>query len=162
MTQNIGMTRYPNAEAVNNKLELLKQMPIYSINRDYLKEIEAEYFDKKCAKSKELTTDAKNYIPGGVQHNLAFNHPFPLAVETAKGAYLYDVDGNKYYDFLQAGGPVILGSNPDSVRDKVIELLMSIYLNSQFQWKDIEELTEEECTTRIERMLELTLAGCFK
>ena len=44
-------------------------------------------------------------------------------MEKAKGAYLYDVDGNKYYDFLQAGGPVILGSNPDYVRDKVVELL---------------------------------------
>lgn len=45
---------------------------------------------------------------------------------------------------------------------EIVELLMSIYLNSQFQWKDIEELTEEQCIARIERMLELTLAGCFK
>lgn len=45
---------------------------------------------------------------------------------------------------------------------EIVELLMSIYLNSQFQWKDIEELTEEECRSRIERMLDLTLAGCFK
>lgn len=50
----------------------------------------------------------------------------------------------------------------DIYSTEIVELLMSIYLNSQFQWKDIEELTEEECTTRIERMLELTLAGCFK
>lgn len=45
---------------------------------------------------------------------------------------------------------------------EIVELLMSIYLNSQFQWKDIEELTEEQVRARIERMLELTLAGCFK
>ncbi len=50
----------------------------------------------------------------------------------------------------------------DIYSTEIVEMLMSIYLNSQFQWKDIEELTEEECTTRIERMLELTLAGCFK
>lgn len=78
----------------------MKTLPIYSLNRDYLHEIEDEYFDKKCSKSKEMTAAAKEIIPGGVQHNLAFNHPFPLAVEKAKGAYLYDVDGNKYYDFL--------------------------------------------------------------
>ena len=45
---------------------------------------------------------------------------------------------------------------------EIVELLMSIYLNSQFQWKDIEELTEEQCRQRIERMLEITLSGCFK
>jgi len=45
---------------------------------------------------------------------------------------------------------------------EIVELLMSIYLNSQFQWKDIEELTEEQVRERIERMLEITLAGCFK
>ena len=39
------------------------------------------------------------------------------------GPYLYDIDGNRYYDFLQAGGPTVLGSNPISVREKVIELL---------------------------------------
>ena len=36
----------------------------------------SEYFDKKCSKSKEMIAEAKNYIPGGVQHNLAFNYPF--------------------------------------------------------------------------------------
>ena len=51
----------------------------------------------------------------------------------------------------------------DNIHSKeIVEMLMSIYLNSQFQWKDIEELTEEECTNRIERMLELTLAGSLK
>ena len=45
---------------------------------------------------------------------------------------------------------------------EIVELMMSIYLNSQFQWKDIEELSEEQVRERIERMLEITLAGCFK
>lgn len=42
---------------------------------------------------------------------------------------------------------------------EIVELLMSIYLNSQFQWNDIETLTDEQCRTRIERMLELTLGS---
>ncbi|MBO4901399.1 MAG: aminotransferase class III-fold pyridoxal phosphate-dependent enzyme [Lachnospiraceae bacterium] len=41
----------------------------------------------------------------------------------AEGAYLYDKDGNQYIDFLQAGGPTILGSNYEPVRKKVLELL---------------------------------------
>ena len=62
-------------------------------------------------------------IPGGVQHNLAFNYPFPLAMAEASGPYLVDVDGNRYIDFLQAGGPTLLGSNYPTVRAKVYELL---------------------------------------
>ncbi len=45
---------------------------------------------------------------------------------------------------------------------EIVEILMSIYLNSQFQWKDIENLTEEQIRERIKRMLDLTLSGCFK
>lgn len=70
-----------------------------------------------------MTTEAQQYIPGGVQHNLAFNHPFPLVFTKAEGAYLHDLDGNSYIDFLQAGGPTVLGSNPPFVKEKVIELL---------------------------------------
>ena len=66
--------------------------------------------EQNCKRSKELTDEAKQVIPGGVQHNLAFNYPFPLAIEKAEGAYLWDVDGNRYIDFLQAGGPTVLGS----------------------------------------------------
>ena len=83
------------------------------------------YFDTKCVKSKALIEEAKQIIPGGVQHNLAFNYPFPLAIEKAHGAYLWDVDGNQYIDFLQAGGPTVLGSNYAPVREKVFELLQA-------------------------------------
>lgn len=123
MEQTFAISTYPDAKKINQKLDQLMKMPIYSIKRDVLKEYEEEYFGEKCVRSKEMVDEAMEIIPGGVQHNLAFNHPFPLAVNKAEGAYLYDVDGNKYYDFLQAGGPVVLGSNPQSVRDKVIELI---------------------------------------
>ena len=82
-----------------------------------------DYFETKCARSKALTGEASEYIPGGVQHNLAFNYPFPIAIDKAEGAHLWDVDGNRYIDFLQAGGPTVLGSNYAPVRDKVVELL---------------------------------------
>ncbi|MBR6799920.1 MAG: aminotransferase class III-fold pyridoxal phosphate-dependent enzyme, partial [Firmicutes bacterium] len=157
MTEKFAITKYPDAQAINKQLDVLKEMPIYSINRDYLKEIETEYFDKKCAGSKEMTAAAKEIIPGGVQHNLAFNHPFPLAVAKAKGAHLYDVDGNEYYDFLQAGGPVVLGSNPDFVRDKVIELLMdggpSTGLFHEYEYKLAKKISECVPTVDMFRMM---------
>ncbi len=70
-----------------------------------------------------MTDEAKQYIPGGVQHNLAFNYPFPMAIEKAEGAYLWDIDGNQYIDFLQAGGPTVLGSNYAPVREKVLDVI---------------------------------------
>lgn len=102
--------------------ELIKE-PIYSISPQALSMYENEYYAKKCSKSKEMIDEARKYIPGGVQHNLAFNHPFPLVFTGANGAYLTDIDGNEYFDFLQAGGPIVYSSNPPEVREKVIELL---------------------------------------
>ena len=84
-----------------------------------------DYFDTRCQRSRELTDAAQELIPGGVQHNLAFNYPFPIAIEKAEGAHLWDADGNRYIDFLQAGGPTVLGSNYAPVRDKITELLQS-------------------------------------
>jgi adenosylmethionine-8-amino-7-oxononanoate aminotransferase len=50
-------------------------------------------FDEKCAKSKEMTTESKNYITGAVQHNLSFNQPFLLVITKAESAFLWDLDG---------------------------------------------------------------------
>lgn len=70
-----------------------------------------KWFDTNCATSKKQYEAAQKVIPGGIQHNLANNHPFPISIDKAEGPYLYDVDGNRYYDLLMAGGPVILGNN---------------------------------------------------
>lgn len=118
-----GVTRWASAKDINDSLQELTSQPIYSVSDKAYKEICENYFDKKCAKSKEITAEAKKYIPGGVQHNLAFNKPFPMCMVKAEGAYLYDIDGNKYMDFLQAGGPTILGSNYAPVREEAIKLI---------------------------------------
>ena len=104
------------------RLEELLRQPVRPIRRDRMQAF-LNYFETRCIKSRTLTDEAGQYIPGGVQHNLAFNYPFPLAVEKACGAYIWDVDGNQYIDFLQAGGPTLLGSNYAPVREKVFELL---------------------------------------
>lgn len=123
MDSRYSISTYPNAAEINKQLDELILKPIYSVKLEALKTYEDEYYNKKCVKSKSMINEAKELIPGGVQHNLAFNHPFPLVFTRADGPYLYDIDGNKYYDFLQAGGPTVLGSNPVEVRSKVIELL---------------------------------------
>jgi glutamate-1-semialdehyde 2,1-aminomutase len=119
-----AISEWPNTDKIYDRLTALINQPPRPIRRDRMQEF-LGYFERQCPRSKALTDEAKQYIPGGVQHNLAFNYPFPLAVDKAEGAYLWDVDGNRYIDFLQAGGPTMLGSNYAPVREKVLELLQS-------------------------------------
>lgn len=123
-TQQYAISQYPDVDDVYRRLDALIAGPMRPVRRGKMQEY-LNYFDTKCARSKELTDEAKKLIPGGVQHNLAFNYPFPIAIEKADGAYLWDADGNRYIDFLQAGGPTVLGSNYAPVRDKVIEMLQT-------------------------------------
>lgn len=119
-----GISEWHDTDKVYDGLNRLISQPVRAIPRERMAEY-LEYFEKRCVKSKALTDAAKQVIPGGVQHNLAFNYPFPLAIEKAEGAYLWDADGNRYIDFLQAGGPTVLGSNYPLVREKVLEVLNS-------------------------------------
>jgi glutamate-1-semialdehyde 2,1-aminomutase len=64
------------------------------------------------SKSKELFERAQACIPGGVNSPVrAFKSVggTPLFLKNAKGAYLYDVDGNRYIDYINSWGPMILG-----------------------------------------------------
>lgn len=63
-------------------------------------------------KSKQLFERAQRSIPGGVNSPVrAFKSVggTPVFMEKAKGAYLYDADGNKYIDYIASWGPMILG-----------------------------------------------------
>ena len=122
--QTYAISEYHDTDKIYAQLNALVKQPMHPIRRDKMQEF-LKYFETDCARSKELTDEAKKFIPGGVQHNLAFNYPFPIAIEKADGAYLWDADQNQYIDFLQAGGPTVLGSNYAPVREKVFELLRS-------------------------------------
>lgn len=63
-------------------------------------------------KSQQLFERAQKSIPGGVNSPVrAFKSVggTPLFIKNAKGAYLYDVDGNRYIDYIASWGPMILG-----------------------------------------------------
>ena len=122
--QAYAISQYPDVDDIYRRLDALVRQPMRPVRHDRMQEYLA-FFDTKCVRSKQLTEEAKKFIPGGVQHNLAFNYPFPIAIEKAEEAYLWDADGNMYIDFLQAGGPTVLGSNYKPVRDKVIEMLQT-------------------------------------
>ena len=67
-------------------------------------------------RSTTLFNEAKDFIPGGVNSPVrAFNGVGgdPIFFDRGEGAYLYDVDGNKYIDYVGSWGPMILGhANP--------------------------------------------------
>ncbi len=119
-----AISEWHNTDEIYARLCALVKQPIRPLHRDRMNEV-LSYFETQCTRSKALTNEAKQYIPGGVQHNLAFNYPFPIAIEKAEGAFLWDVDGNRYIDFLQAGGPTMLGSNYAPLREKIFDLLQS-------------------------------------
>ncbi len=63
-------------------------------------------------KSKALFEEAGKVIPGGVNSPVrAFKSVggTPVFMQHAKGAYMYDVDGNRYIDYINSWGPMILG-----------------------------------------------------
>jgi len=117
-----GISQYPDVPAIEAQLEKLTHTPLRTLTPEQLADYHA-WYEEHAPGSKQAAAEAEAVIPGGVQHNLALNDPWPLAVVRAEGAYLHDVDGNRYIDFLQAGGPTVLGSNHPAVREHVLELL---------------------------------------
>ena len=152
-----AIDQYLDAAEVTRQLDELIKKPVWSIRRDKLAEYVEHYFDARCPRSKAMISQAKKVIPGGVQHNLAFNYPFPIVITRAEGAKLWDIDGNWYYDLLQAGGPTILGSNVPAVRDQVIELLNtcgpSTGLFHEFEYKLAKKVSDLVPSVEMFRML---------
>ncbi|UCE80357.1 MAG: aspartate aminotransferase family protein [Methanobacteriota archaeon] len=68
----------------------------------------AEY-KSKTKKSAEWYARASDHLPAGVTGNVKFYPPYPVYAKRAKGAYLWDLDGGKYIDYMLCFGPLILG-----------------------------------------------------
>ena len=79
----------------------------------------------RSARSAKLFARACEHIPAGVNSTARASwsgwDPYPLFVERGEGAYLHDVDGNIYIDYLLGLGPMILGHRPPRVTAAVVE-----------------------------------------
>jgi glutamate-1-semialdehyde 2,1-aminomutase len=80
--------------------------------------------------SKSLFSRAQLSIPGGVNSPVrAFRSVggTPVFMKEAKGAYLYDADGNSYIDYINSWGPMIMGHGfapvVDAIREKALEAI---------------------------------------
>ena len=160
-----AISQYPDTAGVMKQLNALINSPIRRLRKDALDGYVENYYEKKCKKSKAMISEAKEFIPGGVQHNLAFNYPFPLVFTQAKGCTLKDLDGHTYYDFLQAGGPTVLGSNPPEVLRQVIDLLKtcgpSTGLFHEYELRLAEFIAQHIPTVDMFRMLGSGTEGCM-
>jgi glutamate-1-semialdehyde 2,1-aminomutase len=77
-------------------------------------------------KSKAAFHKAQSFIPGGVNSPVrAFKAVGgdPLFIQKAEGAYMYDIDGNKYIELINSWGPMILGHANKAIEAAVIQAL---------------------------------------
>ncbi len=82
----------------------------------------------KTDRSSQLFNQAQNSIPGGVNSPVrAFKAVGgnPLFIKKAKGAYLYDEDGNSFIEMINSWGPMILGHGNEGIEKAVAEAIQS-------------------------------------
>jgi glutamate-1-semialdehyde 2,1-aminomutase len=107
------------------KIRNIVEQPMKKFKPEALKGI-LERYEKNHQKSKEIYERMKKIIPGGVEHNLAFNNPFPLASKRVYDCYMETVDNVVLKDYLMCGGPIILGHQYKPLIDKVVEVIQNI------------------------------------
>ena len=111
------------------------------------------------SKSENLYSAARELIPGGVNSPVrAFTGVggTPLFIERADGAYLYDVDGKAYIDYVGSWGPMVLGHNHPAIRNAVIEAAqrgLSFGAPTEMEVKMAELVTELVPTMDMVRMV---------
>ncbi|HAT42099.1 MAG TPA: glutamate-1-semialdehyde-2,1-aminomutase [Rheinheimera sp.] len=74
--------------------------------------------------SEQLFAKAQQTIPGGVNSPVrAFKSVggTPVFIDRADGAYIFDVDGKQYIDYVGSWGPMVLGHNHPAIRQAVID-----------------------------------------
>lgn len=80
-------------------------------------------FENRTSKSRAFFSKAKEIMPGGVTANIKSFDPYPIIMEKGKGAYLYDLDVNKYIDYLLSYGALMLGHGHPKIIKAINEQL---------------------------------------
>ncbi len=107
---------------IMKRKDAILERPVRPIPPEKLTDEHRRYAER-CKRSIEIFEKAKGLIPGGVEHNLSQNKPFPLAMDRAKGYKAWDVDGNEYIDYLMCGAPIMLGHGYEPLDEKIIGII---------------------------------------
>lgn len=91
--------------------------------------------------SAEHMQRAVTRLPGGVTHDSRHLDPFNLSIARAEGAYKWDVEGNRYVDFVTGHGSLILGHNhPDVISAVQQQLQLGTHLGGnsalELEWAE--------------------------
>ena len=139
------------------KIKNIVDLPISKFKPDELNSI-LERYAKNHVKSKLAFERARKIIPGGVEHNLAFNYPFPLASKRVFDCYMETVDDIVLTDYLMDGGPIILGHNHPVLTEKVIEVIREIGpchgITNEYEYLAAEQLQKHFPSCEIIRWLQ--------
>jgi glutamate-1-semialdehyde 2,1-aminomutase len=91
--------------------------------------------------SHTLFERAKQSIPGGVNSPVrAFRAVGgnPVFIQSARGAFLYDEDGNAYLEMINSWGPMVLGHAPEIIENAVREALSGSFSFGAPTWREVE------------------------
>jgi glutamate-1-semialdehyde 2,1-aminomutase len=80
-------------------------------------------FKKRTPQSQAFVEEAKKVMPGGVTANIKSFDPYPIVMKDGKGAYLTDLDGNQYIDYLLSYGALMLGHGHQAIFQAVTDQL---------------------------------------
>ncbi|UCZ52024.1 aspartate aminotransferase family protein [Bacillus shivajii] len=78
-------------------------------------------YGKKTEQSYKTMKEAGEHLPGGVTANIKHFAPYPIVMKKAKGAWVEDVDGNQYVDYLMAYGSLALGHGSSLVKEAIVQ-----------------------------------------
>lgn len=80
-----------------------------------------EKYKKMTPNSKIFAETSKEIMPGGVTANIKFFEPYPIIMKKGSGAYLTDIDGNEYIDYLLSYGALKTGHGHPKVMQAIYD-----------------------------------------
>ena len=95
-------------------------------NEERIEELLNAYRDQiraRSPRSLQIWQENRSVMPAGVGSLFRLADPFPMVVKRAKGARLWDADGNQYLDFMLGFSVLILGNAPGEVEAAIREIL---------------------------------------
>ena len=139
------------------KIEAVINQPMRKFKPDDLRGV-IERYEANHQRSREVFERMRKIIPGGVEHNLAFNYPFPLASKRVYDCWMETVDDVKLLDYLMCGGPIILGHQYKPLIDKVVETIQEVGpchgITSEYEYLAAEALQKHFPSCEILRWLQ--------
>lgn len=85
---------------------------------EYYESLKKEYSERTPISGRTFEK-AKLYLAGGETRTVSYYPPYPLTIESGKGATLIDVDGNRYYDFINNYTSLIHGHANEKISEAI-------------------------------------------